>query len=154
VLPSELPAAGRLQLSRLNQVEDTVNGAALWFLGTQDPDYVQIKFEFEDLRIEGSLYYESKHPEVSAKGLENPGMQIATTTWISSLRNSHMADREFNSRLVGYMAHMIAYWASKNLSYEIYLWSDFDAVRARLGSVPFDMPPDSELLLISAAWYK
>jgi hypothetical protein len=63
-----------------------------------------------------------------------------------------MTDREFNSRLVLYMTHMIAFSNAVSLQARAFLWSDYNLVRQRYGIPPFDMPSDQELITISAAW--
>ena len=154
VLPNLLPETGRFELRESRRVVDVANGATLQVSSTKEMDTFGVEFQFESLSIRGTLQREPKYPErpIVRESPENPTLRIMVHPWFESFRSQQMADRQFNSRLVLYMTHMIAFGNAISLEARAFLWSDYNLVRKRYEIPPFDMPSDQELITISAAW--
>ena len=152
VFPESLPVAARFELKNL-KVTDLINGSIFNVGGSPDLDMLFTRFEFEGIVVKGTLYSRDKHRDrPTMKGSpENPGLMISTGDWSISLNRNQMMDREFNSRLVLYMTHMLAFRNSVCLSYGVFLWSDYSRRQAQV-LAGFDMPSYDDLVKISTAW--
>jgi hypothetical protein len=149
VLPESLPAAGRFEFTKNLKVRDLINGSTFFVGGSPDPDTFFTEFEFEGVVIKGTLYSQAKYPDrpMVRGSPDNPSLMISVYAWSRSFASNKMIDREFNSRLAVYMAHMIAFRNSVCFSYRVFLWGGFRETNAS-----FDMPSDDDLLNISTAW--
>jgi hypothetical protein len=134
-----------------NSVLDPGNGARLSvYIASYGPEGRTTVFRFEDFELKGMLSFELKHPELGSDDpIKNPGLKILSSPWDSEFRQKEMTDRAFNTRLVRYIIHMIAFDRAKNAPRKIFLWSDFDQFSRRRGETLFEMPSDAELLKIS-----
>jgi hypothetical protein len=153
VFPESLPVPGRFEFTKNFRVRDLVNGSTLAFSGSPDPSMSYLQFEFDGCAIEGSLHVQPKYPEKpTVRGSpDNPILMISAYAWSISFGALNMADREFNSALVLYTTHMIAFRNAVSFPYRIFLWSDYSRRQPKVLAA-FDMPSDDNLVAISAAW--
>jgi hypothetical protein len=152
VFPESLPATDRFEFTKNFSVRDLVNGSTFAFLGSPEPEVSYTKFEFDGFVVDGTAIIRAKYPDrpVVKGSSKTPSLMISAYRWGISLDSHNMIDREFNSRLVLYMAHMIAFRNSVCFPYRTFLWSDYGRWQARV--LAFDMPSDDDLTGISGAW--
>jgi hypothetical protein len=152
-LPQSLPDVGRFEFTQNLLVRDIVNASTLRVGGSHDQDVSYLEFNSNCVSIKGSLFVQPKYPDrpIVRGSSENPSLMISAYAWSISVGSNNMVDREFNSRLVLYMTHMIAFRNSVCFPYRIFLWSDYSRRQPKVLAA-FDMPSDDDLIAISAAW--